>query len=601
MSDVMPPDDSESEGFDFETLVDSSKASKSVPREMGSTGLKKSAGILSEEYLHSLLGERGRKIFNEMAMNDPVCSGILHSFEMLLRGARMTVRPAELHMPEGDHAAENFDENVFGETFSGTPQRESQSLDAEAVAAFVEECFDDMSHSFSDFISQVSSMFQYGWSMFEIVYKRRDGDNSRSPGKASKFEDGLIGWRKFAPRAQNSLWEWEFDDTGGVNAFNQFDQFRETSFTAGAKGRNPNNIIRIPIQKGLLFTTTQKSASPEGQSVLRGAYRPWYFKKRLEEIEAIGVERDLAGMPVIYAPAEIFGKDASDDSKALLRILESAVQNIRRDQQDGLVFPREYDEDGNSLYEFELASTGGARQLNTNDIIQRKSTEMAMSVLADFMIIGNSDSGASSFALSQDKTNLFAMAVDAYLQSVAEVLMRHAVPRLLRMNGIDPSLAPILTFENVRAPTLEELGEFVQRLARAGAPFFPDERLQAHLYERAGLPAPSPSAPVAEEEELDENGEPMEDGDPFGMEETEGEVGEPKEVDGGVNDGSLLPEGDGSFSETGTGEPLDATAPDKAVDPTTANDTATRNEDDPKKPKPKKSKPRGSGNGNFDD
>lgn len=575
MTHEHPEDESANGGFDIESLVDETKARTTISRERGSTGLRKAGGFIQEEYLPALQGERGRRILREMGTNDPVCSGVLHTFEMLLRGARLTVRPAELNSPDADQDAEQFDVNVMGETFPGTTQRGTETKDAKAVAAFVEECFDDMSHSFSDFISQVASQFQYGWAIHEIVYKRREGDNPRSPGKGSRFNDGLIGWRKFAPRAQDTLWKWEFDRHGGLDAFWQMDPYRNIDTLPG---NNPSSALRMPIEKMLLFTTTQQAASPEGKSILRAAYRPWYFKKRIEEIEAIGVERDLAGMPVIYAPSEIFGDNASDADKELLVILQEAVQNIRRDQQDGLVFPIEYDENGNLLYKFELASTGGSRQLDTNLILQRKSTEMAMSVLADFMIIGNSESGASSFALSQDKTNLFAMAVDAYLKSIAEVLMRHAIPRLLRMNGIDTALAPVLTFEAVRAPTLEELGEFVQRLSRAGAPFFPDERLQNYLYERAGMPPPSPSV------------DPLAEG---------GDPNAPQPVDGGVNDGSLLPEGDGSFEDTGTGEPIDTLAPDATADPTSNNDTASRNRGKSKTARP--GTPTGTSTEFFDD
>lgn len=551
MSDTMPAPDMAEDPVELEELVDESKVMARIPRELGTTGLRKFAGVVLEEFMPHLRGERGRAIFQEMGSNDPVLFGVLHTFEMLLRGAKLTVRPAEIHSPGDEQTPEAFDVNVVGETFPGTPQREVQTEEAEAVAAFVEECFDDMSHSFGDFIGQIASMFQYGWAFFEIVYKKREGDNTRSPGKASRFDDGRIGWRKFAPRSQNTLYEWEFDKNGGLDAFWQLDPYRHvrsaTEYTlSDSILALPAGTLRIPIEKGLLFTTTQASASPEGKSLLRGAYRPWYFKKRIEEIEAIGIERDLAGLPVIHAPMNIFGPNASEDGKAMFADLSEAVQNIRRDQQDGLVFPVAFDnETGKELFKFELLSTGGSRQLDTNDIVTRKNMEMAMSVLADFMAGGQGESGASSFALSQDKTNLFAMALDSYLQSVAEVLMRHAVPRLLRVNGIDTSLSPILTFEAVRAPTLTELGEYIQRLARAGAPFFPDARLQNFLYERAGMPPPSPSQ-------------------------------EQEEVDGGENDGSLMPEGDGSFEDTGTGEPLDPMAPDAEADPTSNNDTASR-------------------------
>ena len=33
--------------------------------------------------------------------------------------------------------------------------------------------------------------------------------------------------------------------------------------------------------------------------MLRNSYRSWYYKKRLEEFESVGVERDLAGLPMV--------------------------------------------------------------------------------------------------------------------------------------------------------------------------------------------------------------------------------------------------------------------------------------------------------------
>jgi hypothetical protein len=36
--------------------------------------------------------------------------------------------------------------------------------------------------------------------------------------------------------------------------------------------------------------------------MLRTAYRPWFMKKRLEEFESIGIERDLAGLPIMWLP-----------------------------------------------------------------------------------------------------------------------------------------------------------------------------------------------------------------------------------------------------------------------------------------------------------
>ena len=91
-------------------------------------------------------------------------------------------------------------------------------------------------------------------------------------------------------RAQETLFRWVFDGTGGIKAMVQM--------------APPGYTQRvIPIEKSLLFRTGHPQGQPRGLAILRNAYRPWFFKKRLEEFEAIGVERDLAGMPVARCPA----------------------------------------------------------------------------------------------------------------------------------------------------------------------------------------------------------------------------------------------------------------------------------------------------------
>lgn len=421
-------------------------------KEVGTTGLRKQAGIVFEEFIPHLQGERGQRIFREMGDNDAVLSGILYTFEMLLRQADWEIRPNEA-ADEGD-------------------------TEAEELAEFVQSCIDDMSHSFSDFLAEVATMFRYGWSFFEIVYKRRKGLVASSPGKSSMHDDGRIGWRKMAMRGQDTLWRWEFSDDGGIEGFVQYDGF---------VGREP---VTIPIEKGLLFRTTAEKNNPEGKSLLRGAYRSWYYKKRLEEIEAIGAERDLAGMPVFYAPEELFDANAPAPLKALLEQLKTTVRKVRRDEQDGMVVPLSYDDDGHERFRFELMSSAGSRQMDIDTIVRRKSTEMAQAVLADFIQLGHEQVG--TFALSRDKSALFATALQGFLDLIAHTFNRHAIPRLLMLNGLSVEKAPRLTFSDVRSPDLTELSDFISKMAKAGAQMFPDNNLQAWLHEKAGMPEPSP-------------------------------------------------------------------------------------------------------------
>ena len=447
-------------GFDEEPVrrdgePDPEMAVDALDIEVGTTGLRKSGGIIDEEFLTELRGQRGHRVFREMRDNEPTIGGLLFAVEMSMRSAERDVRPADETDP-----------------------------DAIAVAQFVDSCFDDLSSSWEETLAEILSMLPHGYSFHEIVYKRRAGIDPDSPGKSSKFDDGLIGWRKLPIRAQDTIERWEYDEEGGLDAVVQVDP-------DGA------GTAIIPIEKGLLFRTTSHKGNPEGRSILRNAYRPWFFKKRIEEFEAIGIERELAGLPVIHAPAALFEKNAPAAAKQMRAMLLKTVQRVRRDQQDGMVFPRAYDENGNLLYEFELTSTGGRRAIDTQPVIQRKMMEIALTVLADFILLGHEQVG--SFALSRDKTNLFATALDAYLDAIADVFTRHAIPRLLRLNGIPLELAPRMTFSPVRAPSLDEIADYLDKLAGTGMPLFPDDRLEGWLRERAGLPAP----PSEEDEQSD--------------------------------------------------------------------------------------------------
>jgi len=288
-----------------------------------------------------------------------------------------------------------------------------------------------------------------------------------------KFSDGLIGWRKLPIRAQDTLEEWKFDPNGGIRGLIQLSQTEGES-------------VFIPIEKALLFRTTQHKNNPEGRSILRNAYRPWWFKKNIENIRGIGVERDLAGLPIAYVPPRILDPKCGAEEKTQLRQIQDMVTNVRRDEQEGLVLPSLFDEKGNRLFDFKLLSTGGSRQHNTNDIIKEYDNAIATSVLMDFILLGHEAVG--SFALAESKTAGAALAITSWLDSIAEIFNRFAIPRLFEMNGFDTEELPILTHGSLETVDLAKLGTFIQQITAAGAELFPNKNLEDYLKGQAGLP-----------------------------------------------------------------------------------------------------------------
>lgn len=410
--------------------------------QIGSTGLEHYDGRIYEEFLPTLRGMKSVKIYQEMQHNDPIVGAILFAVEMLIRQVEFRVQPAS-----------------------------DNSADVE-MAEFVESCMDDMDMTWQETISEIISMLVYGWSYHEIVYKVRKGNN-KDVDKMSRFDDGKIGWGKLPIRSQDTLYKWAFDDNGGI---------------VGMWQQAPPRweLVFIPMEKALLFRTSSVKNNPEGRSVLRNAYRPWYFKKRIEEIEGIGIERDLAGLPVAFVPPDIMADDASPQEKAVFNSVKDIVRNVRRDEQEGVVFPAIYDDNGNKLYDFQLMSTGGSRQFDTDAIINRYDQRIAMTILADFILLGHE--GVGSFALSSTKTHLFSVALGAWLNSIVSVFNRFAIPRLFKLNGFKVENLPKLVCGDIESIPLTELGEYISKLSGAGVDLFPDDELKKYLLKIANLP-----------------------------------------------------------------------------------------------------------------
>lgn len=413
------------------------------PASVGSTGLRAYGGYVTEEFLPELRFQQGARKYREMADNDPIVGAVLFAVTMLIRQAKWNVQAVD------------------------------DTVEADEAKVFVEEVMDDMSSSWSDVVAEICTMFIYGYAPLEIIWKRRGGLGTTDVERRSKFDDGKIGLRLLSLRSQHTVIRWDIDlDDGSISGVWQQPIDR--------------SMVCIPAEKMLLFRTTAERSNPEGRSLLRNAYRPWYFKKRLEEIEGIGLERDLAGLPVAMIPSNYFDASADGQERAVLAAWQTMVKNVRRDQQEGILIPSDRDSSGNLLFDFKLLSTGGARQFDTTKVIDRYNRAIATSVLADFIFLGQQSVG--SFALSSDKTSLFATAIGAFMTNIADTVNRALLPRLWALNGMDPSLMPKMVPGDLETPNLGELGDFIQTLAGSGAQLFPDRELENHLREIAGLP-----------------------------------------------------------------------------------------------------------------
>lgn len=418
--------------------------------EVGTTGLRSFAGYVREDFVPNLTGRQGATIYREMLDSSPIIGAVMFAIHGIMRKVEWRVDPV------------------------------NESAEAAKAAEFVDSLRFDMAHSWEDFVSEALSMLGYGYSIHEIVYKRRNGPRPfGSKFASSKYDDGLIGWRKLPTRSQDTLLKWFFDANGEVLGFTQQPWI-------GA-------LTDIPMEKCLLFRPSAHKNNPEGRSILRNAYRPYYFVKRLEEGEAILIER-MSGNVIVRVPTTLMDSAQSGDPGAMatLAAYKKMAINARTDEQMGLLLPSDtyQGQTGPTAirmfdYEYVTPQSGG-KSLEPNTPIVRHKLDILSSVLCDFIQMGHTTRGAQN--LADTKVDLFMQAVEGWLNAIGAVLNQQGVSRIWALNGFDPKLKPEIVPDMAQQVNLDMLGSFILALSQSGAQLFPDEDLETYIRDVAGLP-----------------------------------------------------------------------------------------------------------------
>mgnify|MGYP001058026113 FL=1 len=382
--------------------------------------------IRADEFLPELRGKKAIRKYREMRDNDSTIGAVMYATEQVLRDVDLKVMPA------------------------------NDSAEAKEEAEFVESVLDDMDHTLDDHIAESLSNLSYGFAWFEVIYKRRNGPTERSDKKRSKYSDGRMGVRKIAIRAPWTISRFDVDQqTGDVKGIYQ-------------DGSGYNNSNYIPTRKSLYYRTTTINGDPAGRSILRNAYTSYEYVNNLQSIEAIAVERELAGIPVARIPAEYLSGDATAAQSGFVNNLQSILRDVKFNEQGYIILPSDTypDKDGaptnQKLVDVELMSSSGSRNIDIDPIVRRYQHDIARSVLSEFLMLGGGNTG--SYALSKSKTDLFLRALESYIQAIVDVLNKQLVERLWELNGLNYDMMPTIVAGDVAPHDLREIAAFLRNL-----------------------------------------------------------------------------------------------------------------------------------------
>lgn len=440
-----------------------------VPRiahsEKGYTGLKTSSGRVYEECIQSLRFPAFYRTIDEMRKTAIIASALGAYKFLLSRVQWQVVAPVD------------------------ASEKEKQR------AKIVDSMKDDMEHSWGDFIGDVFEYIPYGHSVQEKVYRRRLKKNG------SRFNDGLVGIRRLSPRAQETLYKWEFSEDGRelLAVLQSLDRMENGHLFIN--NADPEGLIRIPREKFLLFTADSTRGNPLGNSLLKNVYLSWKQLTALKDQELLGISKETAGVPIARLPVKYMSPEAADEDKAVLDATKTVLDNLANGTSNYIIFPTLIDElSKKDMFDISLLEKKGVNGANIDTVIKRYQDEILSALFVDILKAGNN---TGSFSLNDGDTNVLALAMSHRLNEIADVLNTQLIPQIYAMNGWTTEVLPKFVPSDISAVSLEELSKFLQRTASTG--LIERDREIMNIVRKAVGAKPRPDDEPVDEEALTTN------------------------------------------------------------------------------------------------
>lgn len=417
--------------------------------EKGVVGTPITGGFVVDlgEYRPDLYGRTAIPVYEQMRRGDAQVAATLKAMKLPMRSGTPSVMPASDSAIDKE-IAQMVEDNLLGELEWTSPSGQVTS------------------QSWDDVLENALLMLDFGCSAYEEVYAV-DGDHIRL--------------RKLASRPPITLYRFITEPDG------------ETLATLQQYGYRGNNfeVVDIPAWKLCLFVNEQEGANFYGRSILRPAYKHWYYKEQLYSIDAIGCERNAVGVPVLKHLPGSTGSLSTQDRE----LAQKFVSNVAANQSSGMYVP--------PGLEFDVVAVKGQVR-NCFDSIRHHNEQISKTCLAMFLDLGQSGTGNRALGASQQ--DFFFLAAQALYNAIAWRMSKTTVRRLVSYNydGIGtsgkskslrtgpakrPSGYPRLVAPSVKYVSLEQVVEALSKLAVATVDVVhPDENLENYVRKAMNVP-----------------------------------------------------------------------------------------------------------------
>jgi hypothetical protein len=293
------------------------------------------------------------------------------------------------------------------------------------VQEFVEwNLFSGLQCSWLALLEDVLRFYEYGVSTFETVYENRVWA-PKATGANSKQYTTL---KDIAARPTATIGQFYYDDNGRLLSVDQ----------TAIRGTGNADQVNLKIDDLLTFTFNRKAGNLEGKSILRTAYKHWFYKNQFYTIDGIQKERHGMGFPVLTLPPNF----TDEDKKAALEL----VRNIRTNEEAGAVLPPGF------TLEFVTISNQPVDVLKSVD---HHNGMIMLNVMIAFILAGVSDipSGRGTAASSQD---VYTKSLRYVGNLICDVFNLWLIPQLVTYNF------PVTTFPKLGVRNIGETKDMQQ-------------------------------------------------------------------------------------------------------------------------------------------
>ena len=394
---------------------------------LGAPGTAIFQGIITnDDYNPDFYWRDAVEIYDQMIRNDGQIMAIVQQLELPVRRATWTVEP-----------------------FADTPHDKE-------VASFIESClFHDLVRitadgrriyqKWDDILRHALMMLRYGFAAFEKVWRK---------------EDGWVKLAHLMPMLPMSVYRWWVGRDNELVGIQQY-TFKDYTY----------RFVDIPADKVLLFTHRMEGQNYEGFSLLRAAYKHWYYKDQFYKIDAIGLERNAIAVPFIELPASF---NESDVSQA-----QAILANLRANESMGVTLP----------FGWKIGYIPGSEHYAGSALksIEHHDILIARAVLAQFINLGSGETGTYNLAVDQRQDLLESLQAEA--EYIEDTFNADLIPQLCDFNFSGLEGYPRIKASKLAQADITDLIDSISKLKAKDANFItPDNELEDWIRDQLGAP-----------------------------------------------------------------------------------------------------------------